>query len=362
MECIFLRRGPAHLPRRFLAPGALPGPGQARTRSPRSWPLSCRPPQQYENVKFPTVPRPTRRPRWCRSSGGRSGRLAGTVMAASRGVETASTAPPRAGSGAPAGGGRRSLARRRPVPCLRHVFPARSRPARSSSRRSVTPSGSFSFADDAAASTSPDPWSAFETTIKLSLITAVLGGAARPARRPVDAAGRGPRLDPAGAHDVRRGRVELRRRPARLRLHRDPRQHGGRSRCWFDHLGLHLYGHGFTIYGLTRAVPDLCVLPVPADDPDHPPGPGGDPAGVARGGRRASAPRPAVLAPGRACRLLLPSLLGAVVLLFGNAFSAYATPYALSSGYINIVPVLIGESVNGISPRTRSSGARWRSG
>jgi putative spermidine/putrescine transport system permease protein len=44
---------------------------------------------------------------------------------------------------------------------------------------------------------------------------------------------------------------------------------------------------------------------------------------------------------------ILPSLLGAIVLLFGNAFSAYATPYALSSGYINIVPVLIGEAVNG---------------
>ena len=38
---------------------------------------------------------------------------------------------------------------------------------------------------------------------------------------------------------------------------------------------------------------------------------------------------------------------GAVVLLFGNAFSAYATPYALNSGYINLVPVLIGEFLNG---------------
>jgi putative spermidine/putrescine transport system permease protein len=35
------------------------------------------------------------------------------------------------------------------------------------------------------------------------------------------------------------------------------------------------------------------------------------------------------------------------VLLFGNAFSAYATPYALSSGYINLVPVQIGEFLNG---------------
>jgi putative spermidine/putrescine transport system permease protein len=45
--------------------------------------------------------------------------------------------------------------------------------------------------------------------------------------------------------------------------------------------------------------------------------------------------------------VLSPSLLGGFLLLFANAFSAYATPYALSSGYINIVPVLIGEAVNG---------------
>ena len=40
--------------------------------------------------------------------------------------------------------------------------------------------------------------------------------------------------------------------------------------------------------------------------------------------------------------VLLPSLAGALVLLFGNAFSAYATPYALASGGITLVPILIG--------------------
>ena len=45
--------------------------------------------------------------------------------------------------------------------------------------------------------------------------------------------------------------------------------------------------------------------------------------------------------------VLLPSLAGATVLLFGNAFSAYATPYALASGGINIVPVLIGSVLSG---------------
>ena len=45
--------------------------------------------------------------------------------------------------------------------------------------------------------------------------------------------------------------------------------------------------------------------------------------------------------------IILPTLLGAMVLLFGNAFSAYATPYALSGGFINLVPVLIGAVLSG---------------
>ena len=39
--------------------------------------------------------------------------------------------------------------------------------------------------------------------------------------------------------------------------------------------------------------------------------------------------------------VLMPSLLGAIILLFGNAFAAYATAYSLSSGSVNIVPNLI---------------------
>jgi putative spermidine/putrescine transport system permease protein len=45
--------------------------------------------------------------------------------------------------------------------------------------------------------------------------------------------------------------------------------------------------------------------------------------------------------------VLLPSLAGALVLLFGNAFSAYATPYALASGGISLVPILIGSVLSG---------------
>ena len=45
--------------------------------------------------------------------------------------------------------------------------------------------------------------------------------------------------------------------------------------------------------------------------------------------------------------ILLPSLLGATVLLFGNAFGAYATAYALTGGSLNLVPILIGAQIRG---------------
>jgi putative spermidine/putrescine transport system permease protein len=45
--------------------------------------------------------------------------------------------------------------------------------------------------------------------------------------------------------------------------------------------------------------------------------------------------------------VLMPSILGAMILLFGNAFAAYATAYSLTSGSVNIVPILIGAYYSG---------------
>jgi putative spermidine/putrescine transport system permease protein len=45
--------------------------------------------------------------------------------------------------------------------------------------------------------------------------------------------------------------------------------------------------------------------------------------------------------------ILLPSLLSAVILLFGNAFGAYATAYALTGGMLDLVPILIGAQIRG---------------
>ena len=45
--------------------------------------------------------------------------------------------------------------------------------------------------------------------------------------------------------------------------------------------------------------------------------------------------------------VLAPSLLSAMVLLFGNSFSAYATAYGLTSGGVQLVPIQIGYLVSG---------------
>ncbi|MFM7584138.1 MAG: acriflavin resistance protein, partial [Caldilinea sp.] len=45
--------------------------------------------------------------------------------------------------------------------------------------------------------------------------------------------------------------------------------------------------------------------------------------------------------------ILLPSLLGTVLLLFGNAFGAYATAYALTGGRLNLITIQIGAQIRG---------------
>lgn len=45
--------------------------------------------------------------------------------------------------------------------------------------------------------------------------------------------------------------------------------------------------------------------------------------------------------------VLMPSILSSVILLFGNAFGAYATAYALTGGFINLVPIQIGAQISG---------------
>ena len=112
-----------------------------------------------------------------------------------------------------------------------------------------------------------------------------------------------------------------------------------------DH-GIALYQNGFTLYsflGLALVytyfqLPLMILLISPALD------------GLRREWAEAATGLGAT--PGEFWRwvalpILWPSLLGALVLLFGNAFAAYATATALVGSEINLVPILIGRVTSG---------------
>jgi putative spermidine/putrescine transport system permease protein len=111
-------------------------------------------------------------------------------------------------------------------------------------------------------------------------------------------------------------------------------------------IGIHPYENGFSIYSklgleivyLYFQLPLMILIIAPAID------------GLKREWREASENMGAstfqfwryVALP-----VLTPSLLGAMILLFGNAFGAQATAYQLTGGFINIVTILIGNQLTG---------------
>ncbi len=110
--------------------------------------------------------------------------------------------------------------------------------------------------------------------------------------------------------------------------------------------GLHIYNHGFTIFGMAGLsltyiyfqFPLMILIISPTLE------------GLRAEWREAAqnlGATPAQYWRHVGLPLILPGLLGSTVLLFGNAFSAYATPYALTAGYINLVPVQIGAILQG---------------
>jgi putative spermidine/putrescine transport system permease protein len=113
-----------------------------------------------------------------------------------------------------------------------------------------------------------------------------------------------------------------------------------------DQLHFDLYGHGFTLFTKTGVeivylyfqLPLMILVVAPAID------------GLRREWREAASNLGAnswqfwrhVGLP-----VLMPSILGALILLFGNSFAAYATAYSLTSGTVPIVPILIGAYYQG---------------
>jgi len=113
-----------------------------------------------------------------------------------------------------------------------------------------------------------------------------------------------------------------------------------------DLLGLRLYDAGFNLYsfwGLTLVyvyfqLPLMVLIIAPSLD------------GLKREWREASENLGAsTLEYWRyvALPILTPSLFGAFVLLFGNAFGAYATAFALTAGLLPIVTIQIGAQIRG---------------
>lgn len=113
-----------------------------------------------------------------------------------------------------------------------------------------------------------------------------------------------------------------------------------------DALGIDIYDNGFTIYSkigleivyLYFQFPLMILIMAPAID------------GLRREWREASENMGASsLQYWRyiALPILLPSLLGTMILLFGNSFGAQATAYQLTGGTLNIVTLLISRQMRG---------------
>jgi putative spermidine/putrescine transport system permease protein len=120
----------------------------------------------------------------------------------------------------------------------------------------------------------------------------------------------------------------------------------GLATGWLTHLGFNPYNNGFTLYGLGGValvylyfqIPLMVLVMLPAFE------------GLRPAWREAAQNMGAsswhywryIAGP-----VLLPSFLGCVLLLFGSAFSAYATAEALTSGSIPLTAIQIGSFLNG---------------
>ena len=114
----------------------------------------------------------------------------------------------------------------------------------------------------------------------------------------------------------------------------------------FELMGIDLYRRGFSLYsflGLSLVylyfqIPLMVLVILPALD------------GLKREWREAAENLGAT--SGQYWRhvafpVLIPSIMGTMILLFGNAFGAHATAYALTGGLFNLATLLIGQQISG---------------
>jgi putative spermidine/putrescine transport system permease protein len=114
----------------------------------------------------------------------------------------------------------------------------------------------------------------------------------------------------------------------------------------FEALGIDLYASGFSLYsfmGLTLVylyfqIPLMVLVILPALD------------GLKREWREAAenlGATPLQFWRHVALPVLTPSILGTMILLFGNSFGAHATAYALTGGLFPLATLLIGQQISG---------------
>jgi putative spermidine/putrescine transport system permease protein len=112
------------------------------------------------------------------------------------------------------------------------------------------------------------------------------------------------------------------------------------------HIGINLYAHGFTISSILGVglcyvyfqIPLMVILITPALEGLRPEW---QEAAESLGATKLAYLRHV------AVPVLAPSVIGASLILFGNAFSAYATALALVGSTLNIVPAQIDNALNG---------------
>jgi putative spermidine/putrescine transport system permease protein len=114
----------------------------------------------------------------------------------------------------------------------------------------------------------------------------------------------------------------------------------------FKMFGVELYKNGFSLYSflglilvyLYFQIPLMVLTILPALD------------GLKREWREAAenlGATPVQYWSRVAFPVLMPSILGTMILLFGNSFGAHATAYALTGGLFNLATLLIGQQISG---------------
>ena len=113
-----------------------------------------------------------------------------------------------------------------------------------------------------------------------------------------------------------------------------------------ESFGVDLYDSGFSLYSFTGLalvylffqIPLMILVMLPALD------------GLKRDWREAAenlGATPSQYWRHVALPVLMPSILGTMILLFGNSFGAHATAYALTGGMFNLATLLIGQQISG---------------